>query len=526
MNTTYKPLLSLCIPTYNHANALSKMLEAVVSLPVFHESDEIEVVVSDNASSDGTRDVVASLAKEWPNRIRYFCNPENVQDKNFEIALSRGRGTFRKLANDTLLLKESGLRKMLSAIRENTVDRPLLFFTNGNGSSGTEKMICRSFDEAITEISFFVTWIGGFGLWEDLFVQLHDFSSRSYLRLVQMDIFCRLLDFTGTAVVYNFRFENALPRPRKGVGYYSLAEVFGRNYFSILRPYVVAGKLSNRVYKREKNRVLRRMLLPYMLAGSNGFSAQGYISELLPLYALNLRYYLFMPLVFLACVLKKLVFLKVIFDKVSFIMRRILAPHLRQRLLWRFHNRHNQTYAVNEFDRSRVSVGKGSYGGLEIYSGNDIGTLFIGNFVSIGPDVKFIPGGGHPLSLVSTFPFGAFETPAENEDLSKGPIVVNDDVWIGAGATILSNVTIGQGAVVAAGAVVTKSVEPYAVVGGSPAKMLKYRFPEDVRRRLLEIDWSEFSQDQVKKVMAILKTPVISENVDGICKTLMALGKE
>jgi acetyltransferase-like isoleucine patch superfamily enzyme len=163
---------------------------------------------------------------------------------------------------------------------------------------------------------------------------------------------------------------------------------------------------------------------------------------------------------------------------------------------------------------------------LEIYSGNDIGTLSIGNFVSIGPGVKFIPGGGHPLSFVSTFPFGAFETPAENEDLSKGPIVVNDDVWIGAGATILSNVTIGQGAVVAAGAVVTKSVEPYAVVGGSPAKILKYRFPEDVRRRLLEIDWSEFSQDQVKKVMAILKTPVISENVDGICKTLMALGKE
>ena len=524
MNAMNKPLLSICIPTYNHAYALRMMLENIVSLPVFIESEEIEIVISDNASSDGTQAVAASFADKWPDRVRYFRNDTNVKDKNYEMALARGCGSFRKLANDTLLFKEIGLRKMLSAIRENMEHKPLLFFTNGNGSSGAEKVECRSFEAAFAEISFFVTWIGGFGLWERQFAKLHDFSRRSDLLLTQVDAFFRILDVENTALVYNFRFEDSLPRPRKGN--YSVAKVFGRNYFSILRPYVVAGKLSNRVYKREKNRVLRRMLLPYMLAGSNGFSAQGYISELLPLYALNLRYYLFMPLVFLACVLKKLVFLKVIFDKVSFIMRRILAPHLRQRLLWRFHNRHNQTYAVNEFDRARVSVGKGAYGGLEIYSGNDIGTLFIGNFVSIGPDVKFIPGGGHPLSLVSTFPFGAFETPAENEDLSKGPIVVNDDVWIGAGATILSNVTIGQGAVVAAGAVVTKSVEPYAVVGGSPAKILKYRFPEDVRKRLLKIDWSEFSHDQVKKVMAILKTPVISENVDGICKALMVLGKE
>lgn len=521
-----KPLLSICIPTYNHAHALQKMLENIVSLPVFIESEEIEVVISDNASSDGTPAIAASFADKWPDRIRYFRNDTNVQDKNFEMALARGCGSFRKLANDTLLFKEIGLRKMLSAIRENMAHQPLLFFSNGNGSSGTEKMECRSFEEAIAEISFFVTWIGGFGLWEGQFTKLHDFTRCSDLRLVQMDVFCRVLDIEDAAVVYNFRFENSLPRPRKGVGYYSLAEVFGKNYFSILRPYVVKGRLSRKVYRNELSNMLRRMLLPYMLTGSSGFSTQGYISELFPLYALNMRYLLFMPVILFTCAMRKLNFFKAGFDKFSFAVRRILAPHFRHRLLWRFHNRHNQTYAVNEFDRSRVSVGKGSYGGLEIYSGNDIGTLFIGNFVSIGPGVKFIPGGGHPLSFVSTFPFGAFETPAENEDLSKGPIVVNDDVWIGAGATILSNVTIGQGAVVAAGAVVTKSVEPYAVVGGSPAKILKYRFPEDVRRRLLELDWSEFSQDQVKKVRAVLKTPVISENVDGLCKALTALGKE
>ena len=165
MNAMNKPLLSICIPTYNHAYALRMMLENIVSLPVFIESEEIEIVISDNASSDGTQAVAASFADKWPDRVRYFRNDTNVKDKNYEMALARGCGSFRKLANDTLLFKEIGLRKMLSAIRENMEHKPLLFFTNGNGSSGAEKVECRSFEAAFAEISFFVTWIGGFGLW-------------------------------------------------------------------------------------------------------------------------------------------------------------------------------------------------------------------------------------------------------------------------------------------------------------------------------------------------------------------------
>lgn len=526
INAMNKPLLSICIPTYNHAHALHKILENIVSLPVFLESEEIEIVISDNASSDGTQSVAMSFAAEWPNRVRYFRNDTNVLDKNFEMALSRGCGSFRKLANDTLLIKEPGLRKMLLAIKENIKEKPLMFFTNGNGFSGSAKRECHSFEEAIAEISFFVTWIGGFGLWEEQFAKVHDFSQRSDSRLVQTDVFFRMLDYENSAVVYNFRFEDTLPRPRKGRGYYSLAEVFGKNYFSILQPYVTSGKLSKRAYTNEKKRVLRELLLPYMLNGNTGFSSEGYVSKLLPLYGLTPHYLLFLPIVLAVRVIRCLSFTKVVVDKFSFAIRRILAPHLRHRMLWRFSNRHNRTYAVNEFDRARVSVGHDSYGGLEIYSGNDIGTLFIGNFVSIGPGVRFIPGGGHPLSFASTFPFGAFEIPAENEDLSKGPIVVNDDVWIGAGATILSNVTIGQGAVVAAGAVVTKSTPPYAIVGGDPAKVIRYRFPEAICRRLLELDWSAFPQGKVKKMRDALKTPVTDESVDIICRTLAKLNEE
>jgi carbonic anhydrase/acetyltransferase-like protein (isoleucine patch superfamily) len=73
-----------------------------------------------------------------------------------------------------------------------------------------------------------------------------------------------------------------------------------------------------------------------------------------------------------------------------------------------------------------------------------------------------------------------------------------NDVWVGDGAVIVPGVTIGTGAVIGANAVVLKDVPPYAVVGGCPAKVLKYRFPEDVISGLLETDWWEFSDEQLK----------------------------
>ena len=85
-----------------------------------------------------------------------------------------------------------------------------------------------------------------------------------------------------------------------------------------------------------------------------------------------------------------------------------------------------------------------------------------------------------------------------SERFSKGNIEVDDDVWIGYGATIMSGVHIGQGAVVAAGAVVTKDVAPYAIVGGVPAKIIKYRFPETMIEELLKIDYSKLTEEAIK----------------------------
>lgn len=114
--------------------------------------------------------------------------------------------------------------------------------------------------------------------------------------------------------------------------------------------------------------------------------------------------------------------------------------------------------------------------------------LKIGSYCSIAEGVRFLLAGEHQLHSISTYPFKVKIFGEAYEAGSKGDIIVQDDVWIGTNAVICSGVTIGQGAVVAAGAVVTKDVAPYAIVGGNPARLIKYRFDEPLREKLTQTD--------------------------------------
>lgn len=147
-----------------------------------------------------------------------------------------------------------------------------------------------------------------------------------------------------------------------------------------------------------------------------------------------------------------------------------------------------------------ITAGIGSYGELNVLDTGGEARLKIGNYVSVGEDVTFLLNVEHPVDRISTFPFKV-ETlhTSRNEAFSKGDIIVDDDAWIGHGATILSNVHIGQGAVIAAGAVVTHYVPPYAIVGGVPAKVIRYRFDDELIKTLLEVDYSKLSKDLISQ---------------------------
>ena len=180
-------------------------------------------------------------------------------------------------------------------------------------------------------------------------------------------------------------------------------------------------------------------------------------------------------------------------------MRRILDRFslILFRKRWRNTNRFNTTIPLNIFDINSVFIGKHTYGGIAVLNYNNYYKLTIGNYCSIATDVMFILDADHYTKHISSFPFKVKMLGEQFEGVSKGDIIVDDDVWIGYGATIMSGVHISQGAVIAAGAVVTKDVPPYAIVGGVPAKVIKYRFEPEMIEKLLKVDYSKLTKEMI-----------------------------
>jgi virginiamycin A acetyltransferase len=167
----------------------------------------------------------------------------------------------------------------------------------------------------------------------------------------------------------------------------------------------------------------------------------------------------------------------------------------------------------NFVTRPNIEVGEYSYyddpKGVEQFEENVLyhfefvgDRLIIGRFCSIAAETRFIMNGGnHATDWFATFPFPVFgngwETAMPESWPYRGDTVVGHDVWIGYGATIMPGVTIGNGAIIATKSVVTKNVEPFAIVGGNPAELIRYRFDEETRRALSAIAWWDWDAEKI-----------------------------
>ena len=147
--------------------------------------------------------------------------------------------------------------------------------------------------------------------------------------------------------------------------------------------------------------------------------------------------------------------------------------------------------------------------------------LIIGKFCSIACGAKFIfNSANHCLCSLSTYPFPIFfeEWNLDVKDITKawdnkGDIVIGNDVWIGYEAVILAGVTIGDGAVIGARAVVAKDVPPYTIVGGVPAKPIRKRFSQETIDSLLKIKWWNWPEERIRQHIAEIQ----AGNIESLC---------
>ena len=136
--------------------------------------------------------------------------------------------------------------------------------------------------------------------------------------------------------------------------------------------------------------------------------------------------------------------------------------------------------------------------------------LFIGKFCAIASGVTFLMNGGnHLVDAISTYPFSIFGSGWESAMAgktfpTKGDTIVGNDVWIGYNTVIMPGVKIGDGAIIGSCSVVAKDVEPYAIVGGNPAREIRKRFSEEHIRALLETKWWDWDLEKITRNLHLL----------------------
>jgi acetyltransferase-like isoleucine patch superfamily enzyme len=173
---------------------------------------------------------------------------------------------------------------------------------------------------------------------------------------------------------------------------------------------------------------------------------------------------------------------------------------------------------------SLVEVGRFTYGleGLTVREWGEGASLTIGAFCSIAEGAQIFLGGNHRPDWITTYPFGHIHqellgsnAPAGHPG-TNGPVVIGNCVWIGSNATIMSGISISDGAIIAANSTVAKDVGPYEIVGGNPAKLIRKRFDNLIIERLLELKWWNLATEQVREISSILCSPPNVERLDSL----------
>jgi len=253
-----KPYLSICIPTYNRANYLKNTLESIVSSNIFQTTHLIEIVISDNVSSDNTGEIVTDFKNIYPDKINYIRLKNPIDSHlNFENALKNGKGTYLKLLNDHTVFTSDGLTEFIKDLkRQDGISIFLTFIIKRHSESGR---IISNCNDMLDYASFYLSWISAFCFKKEIFQRIQNPFRYYYLNFPHIDMLFRLLESGNTAYVSNKKYlvsQKVLYTNRNE------AIIFGKSYLTLLEEYKEKAEITDSVYQKEKRAVLFWYILP------------------------------------------------------------------------------------------------------------------------------------------------------------------------------------------------------------------------------------------------------------------------
>lgn len=289
-NNDKQPILSICIPTFNRAVYLEKTLVSIVSDENFIKTDDIEIVISNNCSTDNTDEICQKFANKYPNKIKYIKQAKTIKADNHIFTVPNyATGKFVKINNDTCTFKQDSISKILKLLN-NYSDAKAFFLANSDGIAN-ENIICKNYDEFLNSASYRITWVGGFLIERAFFNSLDNPQKYADLKLAQVDIYGKILQ-KDVPIVYNNEYFFEILNPINKGGY-NIAEVFGQNFFKILNDFVGTNNGLSKLTLEKEKKVILDFINFYYFDFNHIFAFQktGYLKFMLPFYGKDFYFY-------------------------------------------------------------------------------------------------------------------------------------------------------------------------------------------------------------------------------------------
>ena len=270
-----KPILSVCIPTYNRADCLKKTLDSIVTSDVFLNTYDVEVVISNNCSTDNTHELCLQYANDYPDKIKYIKQETPIiADINIFKTIEYASGIFCKLNNDTCEFKENSLSEITEYLKNNDVNA---LFLHNKKTTNDYITVCKTYDEFIKKTSYFCTWIGSFCIKKSVYDSFDNPLRYNKLQLSQVDLYGRLYENGYVINVLKNEFFNVNIPKNKG-GNYNVAKIFGLNYFDILTSYLDKNNGIKKItIEKEKKNIIKFINDTYFdYNNSYSFNKTGY----------------------------------------------------------------------------------------------------------------------------------------------------------------------------------------------------------------------------------------------------------